>query len=345
MDNMKIPEISVLLTTYNRCNLLERAINSVLNQSYRDFELIIVDDASTDNTKEIADRFVKKDDRVKFCSHVCNLGLPHARNSGLNRARGRYIAFMDDDDEWIDSDKLKKQLFVFQKHKGSKLGIVCSAIVIKKNIEQEETIIFKKPENIKERILLGNGLIHTSTVFTRKDLFNELGFFDVNLTRGIDSDFYRRAILNGYDVVFMEDVLVRYDETSSNRITEVDSVQKRIKVIQNIEYTLKKFESHFKQYPKARSLRYSQIAHQSLKIYFANKDDIYFDKTKYYLKESLEIMFTRKNYLLNIFLHIPLGVKLVKFLENSHYKRQIFKGQNEYYITSTTQQKNIIKKY
>jgi len=91
------PLVSVIICTYNRSHLLPRAINSVLNQTYKKFQLIIVDD-STDNTEEVVKLF--KDNRIKYYKHE-NKGLLAARNRGIDLAKGKYIAFLDDDDELL----------------------------------------------------------------------------------------------------------------------------------------------------------------------------------------------------------------------------------------------------
>jgi glycosyltransferase involved in cell wall biosynthesis len=93
------PLVSVILTTYNRAHLLPRAINSVLNQTYQDFELIIVDDAAIDNTQEVVRSF--KDSRIIYHKHEKNKGVLGAKNTGFDLARGRYCCNVDDDDELL----------------------------------------------------------------------------------------------------------------------------------------------------------------------------------------------------------------------------------------------------
>ena len=101
------PKVSVVITTYNRAALLPRAIRSVLAQTYEDYELIIVDDCSTDDTPEVVQRFA--DSRIRAVRHSDNRGQSAAVNTGIRLARGEYIAFLDDDDEWVDR-KLSRQV-------------------------------------------------------------------------------------------------------------------------------------------------------------------------------------------------------------------------------------------
>ena len=91
------PKVSVIITTYNRAGLLPRAVNSVLAQTYDDYEVIIVDDCSTDDTQQVVAKFA--DSRIRHFRHEVNRGASGARNTGIANARGEYIAFLDDDDE------------------------------------------------------------------------------------------------------------------------------------------------------------------------------------------------------------------------------------------------------
>ena len=89
--------VSVIIPTYNRAHLVGRAIRSVLNQTYQDFEIIVVDDCSTDNTEEIVKGF--NDHRIRYMRHDRNRGGSAARNTGIKASQGKYIAFLDSDDE------------------------------------------------------------------------------------------------------------------------------------------------------------------------------------------------------------------------------------------------------
>jgi glycosyltransferase involved in cell wall biosynthesis len=116
------PAVSVVLPTYNRAPLLGRAIRSVLGQSSGDFELVVVDDGSADETAEVAASF--DDPRVRYVRLARNAGAAAARNVGIRMARGRFLAFQDSDDEWLPP-KLAKQMAVFERGP-SGLGVVYS---------------------------------------------------------------------------------------------------------------------------------------------------------------------------------------------------------------------------
>lgn len=103
-----MPKVSVIVPVYNAGKYLQECIDSILNQTLFDLELILVDDGSTDDSPEICEQFAKKDARVR-CIHQANAGAAAARNQGMNVARGEYIAFVDSDD-WIDADMYKRMV-------------------------------------------------------------------------------------------------------------------------------------------------------------------------------------------------------------------------------------------
>ncbi len=120
-----VPLVSVIIPTYNRAQLLPRAIQSVLDQTFKDFELFIVDDASTDETEAAARRF--NDSRIIYLRHEENKGGSAARNTGIRASRGAYVAFLDSDDEWLPS-KLEKQLRLFAASEVTDLGVVMCGV-------------------------------------------------------------------------------------------------------------------------------------------------------------------------------------------------------------------------
>jgi len=108
------PLVSVLVLTYNRETFIREAIVSVLNQSYQNFELIIIDDGSTDNTPKIVGDF--NDSRLRYIRHEINAGLLVRRQESLNYVNGKYIAILDSDDLWLDTSKLAKQVTYLEQH-------------------------------------------------------------------------------------------------------------------------------------------------------------------------------------------------------------------------------------
>lgn len=116
------PTVSVVIPTYNRAGLLGRSIRSVLNQSYTDFEIIVVDDGSSDDTRDVVAEFV--DQRITYVRLSKNIGAGGARNVGIRMSRGKFLAFQDSDDEWLP-EKLTRQMSTFEQGP-SDLGVVYS---------------------------------------------------------------------------------------------------------------------------------------------------------------------------------------------------------------------------
>ena len=128
------PLVSCVLTTYNRSKILKRAITSVLNQTYTNIELIIIDDNSKDNTSDVVKIINNK--RIKYIRNTSNKGLSYNRNLGASLSKGEFVAFIDDDDEWFPL-KIEKQLLIFERDKSDKLGLVYTWSIMtnsKKNI-------------------------------------------------------------------------------------------------------------------------------------------------------------------------------------------------------------------
>jgi len=218
MTMVKNPTVSVIIPTYNRANLVDKAIKSVLSQTYQDFEIIVIDDGSTDNTEEIIRGF--KDKRVKYIKkYKKNRGISATRNIGIKVARGKYIASLDSDDEWLP-DKLDKQIKILQDGP-PELGVVysnsCYIDESGKNMNK-----LPKPKKLEGYIyedLLGGNYVGTpSTVLIRKECFQQVGLFDDLLNTQADWDMWIR-IAKYYRFALIKTPLVRY-RLHSNQLSK-----------------------------------------------------------------------------------------------------------------------------
>lgn len=265
------PPVSVNITTYNRAHLLERCIGSVLKQTYQNLEIVIVDDCSVDNTSEVVHKYQKTDNRIKYIRHEYNKKLPSARNTAWKNSSGEYIAFMDDDDEWIDKDKIRKQVDIFENACDDKLAIVCTSVRLYSDRETFVDKIILKPKKLKNIILSRNGIIYTPTVMTKKIIIEKVGGFDVNLSRGVDSDFYRMCIVRfGYDVYFMIDVTTGVHEYGDDRITPQKSKASLIKTRDANAYLVKKYLKYYFLHPKPFLVRMKNILKTQIQIKMAS---------------------------------------------------------------------------
>ncbi len=172
--------VSIILPTYNGSERIEMAIQSVLVQKYSNWELLVVDDGSQDNTALIVDNFVKKDSRIRYIKNEVNLGIQKTLNKGLAEVKGEYIARIDDDDIWIDKEKLRKQVEFLEKNKDHVLlgtGFIA--------IDEKDKEIFRRlnpesDEEIRENILNKTSFLHSSVMF-RKESTPKFGGYSEDL--------------------------------------------------------------------------------------------------------------------------------------------------------------------
>ena len=246
-----MPKVSIIIPTYNRANFLPRTIKSVLNQTFQDFELIIVDDCSTDNTQEVVKEFQKKDDRIRYIRLDKNSGAPaHPRNVGIQNARGNFISFLDSDDECFP-EKLEKQLELFEKGPAD-LGFVgCNALMVE---EKNGKILkeIKLPSFLKRNTfekLLEHCFMNISVLIKSRVLDN-VGLFDENLKFAEDWDMWIRISYKyNFDFV-LKPLLKRY--IHGGNVTQTLSVDEKIK---DLKYILKKYKNLYRKYPEAHSIR------------------------------------------------------------------------------------------
>ncbi len=204
-----MPKVSIVMPTYNRAGLLERAIKSILSQSLEEWELIVINDASTDDTRAFLDDLAKKDARVRPVHNEKNNypDISKNLNRGLELARGKYIARLDDDDYWCDDDKLKKQAIFLDFHPNC-VVVGGGTIVIDGN-DRERFRYFKAEtdEKIRDKALFANPFTH-STVMFRRDAAMDAGGYG-NFGNAEDWDLWLRMGLRGMFYNFQE-YFVRY---------------------------------------------------------------------------------------------------------------------------------------
>jgi glycosyltransferase involved in cell wall biosynthesis len=234
-----MPAVSVIIPTYNRAALLRRSVESVLNQSFRDFEVIIVDDASTDETVEVVKLF--EDGRIKYLRREKRGGEAAARNTGIAHATGKYIASHDSDDEWMPQ-KLAKQMRIFE---GSSegIGVVYTGfwrIEGNRKTYLPPSRIDKKEGRIHRELLRGN-FVGTPTTVVKRECFEKSGCFDERLRHLVDWEMWIR-ISERYHFMCVNEPLVisqrMRDSVSTNEFA----------LIEAHEYILKKHFNKFADY-------------------------------------------------------------------------------------------------
>ncbi len=248
--SIKNVKITVIIPTYNRERFLSRTVTSVLNQSFSDFELVVVDDGSTDNTKKIIEGFQKKDSRIKYIWQKNSGGPARPKNEGIKKAKGKYIAFLDSDDEWFP-EKLEKQLSLITETKN--VGIVRCNFWEISNGKKKKINIAKKTENYFSKILEKCFIRSSSSVMVPSYVIKKIGFFDESFRLADDWDMWIR-ILKRYNFDFVEEPLFNYYVHSQNISGDINSV---LSVKDNINI-IKKYKKYYSINKTAKSsvLRY-----------------------------------------------------------------------------------------
>lgn len=210
--NILAPKISIVMPTYNRENFIKEAVLSVLGQNYQNFELIIVDDGSTDKTKKIIKSI--KDQRIIYI-YQKNLGRSVARNKAIKIARGKYLAFLDSDDLFLPG-KLKKQVEFLEKN--TEYGMVYTSAL---NIDEKGKILdyvyeaSKSGDIYKDVAFFLPVIITLPTVMVRKDIVIKLRGFDEKMERFEDIDMWRR-IAQKYPIYAIPEPLSKIRSHSGN---------------------------------------------------------------------------------------------------------------------------------
>jgi glycosyltransferase involved in cell wall biosynthesis len=218
--------ISVIIPTYNRADLISRAIASVREQVYQNLEIIVVDDASDDDIVQVIKQI--NDSRIKYIRHQTNLGGSEARNTGIKQAQGEYVAFLDSDDVWLPN-KLSSQLEAISNQK-EKDNLVCYSQFQKNSQVFYQPSILpqrgKKPEEtIADYFWLSGGEMLTSTLLISRSLAAAT-LFQSKLAKHQDLDFVLRLAQQEGQFIFVPQVLVIWhNEARSDRISRQSNYQ------------------------------------------------------------------------------------------------------------------------
>lgn len=214
--------VSVITPVYNVAKVIERTLDSMLMQGYKDLEIVLVDDCSKDNSAEIIAKYCEKYPNIVYHKQEKNGGAAVARNTALNLAKGRYVAFLDSDDQWCEG-KLEKQL-AFMKEKDA--AICCTAMDCIDEEDKPLNSVREVREKITYKFLLKNTMIATSTVLIDR---NKTGNFQMPLRRGgQDYATWLMLMRNGTDCWGLNEVLSHYrvmsNSLSSNKWKSIKQV-------------------------------------------------------------------------------------------------------------------------
>lgn len=241
--------VSVILPTYNHAKYLRESIDSVLNQTYKNFELIIVDDGSTDNTKEILQDYLRKP-RVTIITHEKNMNLPHALNTGFSKARGEFYT-------WTSSDNImlpgQLEVLVHYLKVNPDKGMVYSNYQLidsegkplyggefrKKNRSSQNSSMVSLPERITRENFYtsGDNFIGASFLY-RREIAKQIGEYDINTFGAEDYDYWLR-IASKFEIGYCPEVLYKYRVYSDT----LNSKAKELKIYDRLQKMLKKHKN------------------------------------------------------------------------------------------------------
>ena len=253
-------KISVIIPTYNRENLIGKAITSALNQTYKNLEVLIIDDGSTDNTKEIIDKF--SDKRVKYIKLKENLGSSNARNIGIKMATGKFISFQDSDDIFYPN-KLEFQINNLI-NKKSVLDFCKIKVIFNSSLQyiipqeyQENNII---QGNIFSELIKNGNFISTQSILIKKNFITKY-YFDINMPRLQDYELILRMIPK-VKISYTRRILVELHIQKDSIQNSKEKLKKAIYILLNKKF---KFKSEQKK-------SFKNYLNQLLKEFFSEEN-------------------------------------------------------------------------
>jgi len=298
---MTQPLVSVIIPTYNRAHLLPKCIQSVINQSYKNLEIIIVDDASIDNTEAVVASFPNK--YIRYIKNAENKGPARARNIGIKNAKGDFIAFNDTDDIWFPY-KLEKEMDLYQEG----IGVVYCRM--QRNFNQNKILMpFPSIKQLHGNIfheLAKCSFVATPTVIIRSDCIRKVGLFDEDLRIGEDWDYFLR-LARECNFAFCDEILVKSS-------LEDDSITK--KASRNVDVSISSYQKILEKHTLDFSNEEKSLLNFEIGTLFALKNEM--NKARKYLLKSLRQKFSLKNYFMYLLSFCGFKVYYYIFLQGKN---------------------------
>lgn len=209
------PFFSVIIPVYNRRDVIANSIQSVINQSFENWELIVVDDNSNDNTSEVVNSF--KDSRIVYLKNRENFGAAYSRNRGIEKAKGEIISFLDSDDRFYPN--FLNSTYSYFQAKGKRIGFCWTGLEVKYHNETKKELWipnFKNPPyyTFLKELSIGSGC----GISIAKEVFLKCGTFNEELTAAEDTEFFLR-IVQEFDFGVIEEVLIFIDKSGKDRLS------------------------------------------------------------------------------------------------------------------------------
>ncbi|MEL6580569.1 MAG: glycosyltransferase [Cyanobacteria bacterium J06621_12] len=256
--------VSVIIPAYNAEATIVETVNSVLAQTYANFELIIIDDGSSDRTWSLLQNLA--DSRIKVYSYE-NAGVSTARNRGIERSQGEFVSFLDADDCWTPN-KLELQIAALQN--SSQAALAYSWVYFKSEIAAnsyaDTSVIYTG--NVYAELLLKNFLHNGSNALIRSNILKEVGLFDPQLKAAEDWDFYLRIAVQ-HDFVLVPETQIIYRQSATSMTGNVQLMEDYLTLVINRAYKTAPAELQYLK-PQTWGWTYKYIAQQYLKYQFTS---------------------------------------------------------------------------
>jgi glycosyltransferase involved in cell wall biosynthesis len=300
-----MPKISIIMSCYNHDKFVGEAINSVLNQSFKDFEFLIIDDNSTDKTLDIVTSF--KDPRIKVFRNEKNFGMVFNTNSLIKKSIGEYIAIINSDDSWLP-EKLQKQLDFLENNAGYGACFTVANIInednkiIKNNIQESLKYLELDRFGFLNYFFFYNNPLCYPSVLMRKNILEKTGFFNPAFIILLDIDMWIRICLAGFEIKILNESLTNFrilknggNLSSKNHKTIIRN-NLEFKEIYKSYQSIINYNKFIKTFPEYEKI---SIANKNLAGYYYLVDFCY---KKYFIENSKPSQKNIKNFLIE-FIH------------------------------------------
>jgi glycosyltransferase involved in cell wall biosynthesis len=257
MSEINIPVFSIITPTCRRPLLLKRTINSVIRQTFQDFEHIIVDDANDQETVNLINEY--RDERIVSLKHTSPRGAAGGYNSGIKISKGRFILFLDDDDEYLPS--FLEKIYNHFSQADKKVGFIWTGISRIKDTDTGESLLYSivwptrftsKEQGLIAATSIGNGY----GVCIRRECIDIIGLYDESIITGQDTDFLFR-LARRFDFETIPEVLVKIHQHSYSQLTGKNNNLLRLELLEKI---LNKNQDLLSLFPKLYNIHYNAVA-------------------------------------------------------------------------------------
>ncbi len=279
-----MPTFSIIIPTYNSEKFIRRTIKSILDQTFKDFELIIVDDGSTDGTVNIVREIENKEKRIRLIASKNSGGPTVPTNIGLESSRGSLISFLDHDDEWT---KNKLELIHKTFRENPTIGFIASNVEVFKDSSKISSVSKAPIKNntVSIRDMLGGNYFNTFSMLNiRREILDKVGMLDTDFFVFADYEIIVRMITQSIPFIFITEPLVIYHVHENNASSIEKTARRRI---QDLKGIAEKYKMKFEENKKSLSRIFHAIAR--LNLYLGNKKEavLYFKKSLAYDKLNL----------------------------------------------------------